>query len=72
MLLNVPFVSPLTVLSEAPLVVMLTNLIEKNQVKADMYWPNRVGELRMFGRMRVKLVSQKTHGKSLYSIHLPI
>eukprot|EP01127_Copromyxa_protea_P023101 TRINITY_DN8570_c0_g1_i1.p1 TRINITY_DN8570_c0_g1~~TRINITY_DN8570_c0_g1_i1.p1 ORF type:complete len:445 (+),score=45.54 TRINITY_DN8570_c0_g1_i1:83-1417(+) len=47
---------------DIPLIVMLTNLIEKNQVKADMYWPGRTGEVRMYGRMRVKLISQRNRG----------
>ena len=45
-----------------PLLVMLTNLIEKNQVKADQYWPDQIGEVRMYGRIKVKLVSKKDRG----------
>jgi hypothetical protein len=43
---------------------MITNLIEKNRVKADPYWPSRIGQVERYGEVFVKLakVSQPTNG----------
>jgi len=50
---------------DIPLMVMLTDLLEKKgglQVKADMYWPRAVGDVKVFGKLRVKLVGETQRG----------
>jgi len=42
-----------------PVIVMITNLIEKNRVKADAYWPPKVKSVASYGDLYVKLVSEK-------------
>eukprot|EP01125_Pyxidicula_operculata_P007036 TRINITY_DN2407_c0_g2_i1.p1 TRINITY_DN2407_c0_g2~~TRINITY_DN2407_c0_g2_i1.p1 ORF type:complete len:647 (-),score=204.38 TRINITY_DN2407_c0_g2_i1:1509-3449(-) len=42
-----------------PVIVMITNLIEKNCIKADLYWPSRVDKVVRFGDYCVQLVSEK-------------
>eukprot|EP01126_Amoeba_proteus_P045455 TRINITY_DN5091_c0_g1_i6.p1 TRINITY_DN5091_c0_g1~~TRINITY_DN5091_c0_g1_i6.p1 ORF type:complete len:428 (-),score=84.85 TRINITY_DN5091_c0_g1_i6:273-1556(-) len=44
------------------LVVMITNLKENAKMKADPYWPSAIGDVRHFGRMRVKLLKEKDRG----------
>jgi protein tyrosine phosphatase len=45
---------------EVPVIVMITNLVEKNRVKADAYWPEKVKTVSCYGDIFVKLVSEKT------------
>eukprot|EP01127_Copromyxa_protea_P013121 TRINITY_DN3487_c0_g4_i1.p1 TRINITY_DN3487_c0_g4~~TRINITY_DN3487_c0_g4_i1.p1 ORF type:complete len:754 (-),score=114.66 TRINITY_DN3487_c0_g4_i1:342-2396(-) len=42
-----------------PVIVMITNLVEKNRVKADIYWPQKIGEVAVYGDTHVKLVSER-------------
>jgi len=44
---------------EVPVIVMITNLVEKNRVKADAYWPNKVKSVACYGGIYVKLISDK-------------
>eukprot|EP01124_Arcella_intermedia_P010150 TRINITY_DN16688_c0_g1_i1.p1 TRINITY_DN16688_c0_g1~~TRINITY_DN16688_c0_g1_i1.p1 ORF type:complete len:510 (-),score=113.29 TRINITY_DN16688_c0_g1_i1:56-1585(-) len=44
---------------KVPVIVMITNLIEKNRVKADTYWPTEVKGVSCYGGIFVKLVSEK-------------
>jgi protein tyrosine phosphatase len=48
---------------EVPVIVMITNLVEKNRVKADAYWPEKVKTVSCYGDIFVKLVSEKTKSK---------
>ena len=41
---------------EVPVIVMITNLIEKNRVKAEVYWPTQEDEIRAYGDIFVQLV----------------
>lgn len=36
-------------LLDAPLIVMITNLVEGNKIKADTYWPTRVNQTLRYG-----------------------
>jgi len=44
---------------EVPVIVMITNLVEKNRVKADAYWPAKVKSVASYGDINVKLISEK-------------
>jgi len=44
---------------EVPVIVMITNLVEKNRPKADAYWPNKVKSVACYGEIYVKLLSDK-------------
>jgi receptor-type tyrosine-protein phosphatase zeta len=48
---------------EVPVIVMITNLVEKNRVKADAYWPPKVKTVSCYGDIFVKLVSEKKKSK---------
>jgi protein tyrosine phosphatase len=42
---------------------MITNLVEKNLVKADAYWPDKVKTVTCYGDIFVKITSEKTKSK---------
>ena len=37
-------------------IVMLTNLVEKNRIRCHKYWPSKQGETRRYGALSVQLV----------------
>jgi protein tyrosine phosphatase len=45
---------------EVPVIVMITNLEEKNRKKADAYWPDKVKTETRYGDIIVKITSEKT------------
>jgi len=47
------------------LIVMLTNLIERNKPKADVYWPKTVNSIGRYGNICVKLVKEKLRSQSI-------
>jgi len=38
----------------SPVIVMLTGIIEKRRKKADIYWPEREGDVEIYGKFQVK------------------
>lgn len=48
-----------------PIIVMITNLVEKNRVKADPYWPMKPGHVERFGDVLVKFVKEQVQSKSI-------
>eukprot|EP01126_Amoeba_proteus_P054416 TRINITY_DN6695_c0_g1_i23.p1 TRINITY_DN6695_c0_g1~~TRINITY_DN6695_c0_g1_i23.p1 ORF type:complete len:486 (-),score=107.80 TRINITY_DN6695_c0_g1_i23:249-1706(-) len=51
------------------LIVMITDLVERNRVKADAYWPFTVGEVCKFGNMSVKLIKEWQHSEDFKVRH---
>jgi len=47
------------------LVVMLTNLVEKNRPKADIYWPRHTNSVLRYGNVNVKFVKERSRGQSI-------
>jgi len=50
---------------ECPVIVMLTNLIERNRVKAHTYWPTQIGERIKYGKIVIRLKRQTMRGDAL-------
>jgi len=48
-----------------PVIVMLTNLVEKNRVKAHSYWPSIIGEKIKYGRIVVRLRRSQMRGDAI-------
>jgi len=47
------------------LIVMLTNLVEKNRTKADIYWPGCIGNMNRYGNVCVKFVKERERSQSI-------
>jgi len=47
------------------LIVMLTNMTERNKTKADIYWPKTPNIVYRYGNISVKLVREKTRCQSI-------
>ncbi|XP_005189076.1 tyrosine-protein phosphatase 69D isoform X2 [Musca domestica] len=50
------------------IIVMLTNLEEYNKTKCAKYWPEKIMDLKQFGDITVKFVSEKKQGDYLIRI----
>jgi len=55
-----------------PVIIMITNLIEKNRIKADPYWPACIGQVERFGDVLVKLTKeqQQSNGIVMRTFHI--
>ncbi|XP_059225629.1 tyrosine-protein phosphatase 69D isoform X2 [Stomoxys calcitrans] len=47
------------------IIVMLTNLEEYNKTKCAKYWPEKITDLKQYGEITVKFMSEKKHGDYL-------
>uniref|UniRef100_A0A1A9VMX8 protein-tyrosine-phosphatase n=1 Tax=Glossina austeni TaxID=7395 RepID=A0A1A9VMX8_GLOAU len=47
------------------IIVMLTNLEEYNKTKCAKYWPEKILDLKQYGDIAVKFISEKKHGDYL-------
>lgn len=48
---------------------MITNLIEKNRVKADPYWPAHLAKTEKYGDMFVKLAEETQQSAGVFSFY---
>jgi len=55
---------------KVPVIVMITNLVEKNRIKADPYWPTEPKSVFCYGGIFVKLVREKTRGNKNVTIRI--
>jgi len=55
---------------KVPVIVMITNLVEKNRIKADPYWPTEPKGVICYGGIFVKLVREKCIGNKNVTIRI--
>jgi len=55
---------------KVPVIVMITNLVEKNRIKADPYWPTEPKSVLCYGGIFVKLIREKTVGNKNVTIRI--
>jgi len=47
------------------LIIMLTNLVENNRKKADIYWPKKINCINQYGNVSVKFIKERFRNTSI-------